>query len=538
MRAIGLPALILLAIVVHPPPAMAEAAGWREAYFSGAPLRIGNKPQFLVDDFLVEDRYALDRVVGPVEKYAGNPLRIGETMPWEEASLNFSGANLRHVVYDPEEAVFKGWYVTYRIEPDRNGSGTNYNYDTLYAESRDGITWEKPALDLFPFDGRPTNTVLHADRETALLEEVILDPAAADPSRRYTALVKTVPPGESIRCIVRMHSPDGKRWTLDEDPVLFRGASDGSYSLVRDGARDRWLLFRRPPARALENRDDPFYGHRNNKRRFSVSSSEDGHTWTYPRAIPILDEVDDARLEQVGNRMDIDWATAFARHGMFFGFLSLMDNLKIAAPVHNQLMWSRDGFRWERLPARPAFIPNGPRGDWDAQSIHAGSIIPHGDRFHLYYSGSNTTQSFHGREGETNIPRFTGTGLAFIGRDRFAGLAAGPEGGYLLTRQILLEGDRLHVNIRPHEGNPPPGQESRIIAEILRPAEEHYGASPYPGFGFHDCDVEPLGDFYEHAITWNGSGDLSTLQGKPVYIRFNIKNATLYTFTIVNTPGA
>ena len=512
------------------------APSWRESYFAGNPLHIGNCPQFLLDDYLVEDTFGLDRVLGPVEKYAGNPLTIGATMPWEAASLSFAGANLRHIIYDPQEQIFKGWYVTYRVGPDPRGPGTNYNYDTLYAESQDGITWEKPALDFYPFNGQKTNTVLHMDQETALLEEVMLDPEPQDPARRFVALVKTIPPEENIRCIVRMYSPDGKKWTLDDDPVLFRGASDGAYSLVKDEDRGRWLLYRRPPTRALENDSDPFYGHRNNKRRFSVSTSADGRSWTYPRGIVMLDEQDNARLEQMGNRMDIDWSTAMIQDGMFFGFLSLLDNLKIAVPVHNHLMWSRDGLDWERLPLRPNFIENGAPGDWDAQSVSVSTLIPHGDRFHIYYSGSNTTQSFYGREGEENIPRFSGSGLAFIGRDRFTGHHAGPEGGYLLTRQFILDGNRLEVNIRPNTGNPPPGQESHITAELLQPVTEHFPAGNYPGFGLEDCDVVPVGDAFNHAITWKGSGDLTALKGKPVYIRFNIKNATLYTFTIGNAP--
>jgi hypothetical protein len=473
-----------------------------------------------------------------VEKYAGNPLTVGSDMPWELDSTSFGGANLRHVVFDPEEQLFKGWYVIYRMEPDARGLGNKYNYSTLYAESRDGIAWEKPKLDFYLHHGEKTNIVLRQENETALLEEVMLDSQANDPSRRFVGLVKTVPPGEATRCIVRMHSPDGRKWTLDADPVLFRGASDGSYSLVRDSERERWLLYRRPPTRALENANDPFYSDRNNKRRFSVALSKDMKAWTYPRSIVLLDEVDDSRLEQLGNRMDIDWATVIEREGVFFGFLSLMDNLKISVPVHNHLMWSRDGLDWERLPERPSFVENGPPGDWDANSIHVGSLIPHGDRIHIYYSGSNTTQSFYGREGETNIPRFTGTGLASIGKDRFIGLQAGPEGGYLLTRQFILDGDRIALNCRSQLRNPPPGSVSEIAAELLQPAEEQFSASPYPGFSFDDCDPMSVEDSFDQVITWNGSSDLSSLAGKPVYIRFRIRNATLYTFRVADSSLA
>lgn len=105
------------------------------------------------------------------------------------------------------------------MEPNQRGSERSFHYDTLYAESRDGITWTKPELDLFIRDGRKTTIVIHQERETAVREDVLFDAAARDPAHRFIGFVKTVPPGETQRCIVRMHSPDGRRWTLAENAV-------------------------------------------------------------------------------------------------------------------------------------------------------------------------------------------------------------------------------------------------------------------------------------------------------------------------------
>lgn len=512
-----------------------DNTSWRDSYFAGEPMQIGNRVQFLFDDYMVEDKYGLKRVVGPVEKYAGNPLTISEDKPWEfKLAKNWTGARLTNIIFDPKENLYKGWYVIYRSEP---GFETGFNYTTLYAESKDGITWEKPELDLFPVDGQKTNIVLHREKATTLMEEVILDPTAKDPDKRYIGLVKKVPPGESGRCIVKMYSPDGKKWALAPDPVLFRGASDGSYSLINDTERSRWLLYRRPPTYALVNSKDDigFYVSRNNKRRVSVSLSNDMKNWTYPRNIVLMDEVDDSKLTQVGNKMDIDWAVVTKHEGVFFGFLGLMDNLTMTVPFHNHLMWSRDGLEWERLPERPLFIENGQPGDWDAGLIRIRRMIPDGDRFRVYYGGGNTPQGFYGREGEKDLPRYGGTGLAFIGRDRFIGLQAGPEGGFLLTRQFILEGDKIEINLRSQVENPPPVLGSMIKVELLQPAEEHHPAQPYPGFTMEECDPIIVNDEFNQVITWNGASDLSSLKGKPVYIRFYIRNTTLYTFRVENS---
>ena len=85
-----------------------QNSNWRDSYFSGNPLQIGNKVQFLFDDYLVEDKYGLKRIIGPVEKYSASPLTVGIDMPWELNSDSWGGANLRHVIYDPEDKLLDG----------------------------------------------------------------------------------------------------------------------------------------------------------------------------------------------------------------------------------------------------------------------------------------------------------------------------------------------------------------------------------------------------------------------------------------------
>jgi hypothetical protein len=512
-------------------PVKEQNASWQQMYYAGEPMKIGNQTQFLFDDYIVEDRYGLKRVVGTVEKYAGNPLSMGEDKPWEKITDSWGGAYLNHVIYDPQEKIYKGWYLVYRHEK-------TYNYSTLYAESKDGISWTKPELDFFKIDGRKTNYVLHQEQETALMQNVSLDHNAKNPDRRFMALVKMVPPGEKIRCIVRMFSPDGKKWTLAPEPVLFRGASDGSYSLVSDTATGRWLLYRRPATNAMPGDGMGIYGGAsplnpakiglNIKRRVSLTQSTDMKNWTYPRGINILDELDDEKVQILGNGMDIDWATVDHVDGVFFGFLHLMDNLTMTNPRQNQLMFSRDGIEWRRLPQRPQFIENGSPGEWDSGSIGSISLVPQDDRYRIYYTGANLTQ------GEKRIPRFTANGLAYIGKNRFVGQQAGPNGGYLLTREFILDGSQLELNFSSQVKVPPTAWGRVIKAEILQAPNDQVPATPLPGFAMKDCDPITTVDSFHQAVTWNGSADLSSLKGKKVYVRFYIQNSTLYTFKLSN----
>lgn len=393
---------------------------WRQSYFSGEPLRIGNEVQLLIDDYLVEDRLELKRVIGPLTKHPGNPLNTGPTLPWEARARTAENPKkspcgqpiwLTDVVFDPEEKVYKAWYDF--LKP--RGRLEKFQSRTSYAESKDGLTWYKPELNLFSYEGRDSkNIVLYLEGDTACLKSVRLEADASDPNKRFRGIALTVPPGETNheeenRCVVGMFSSDGRKWEFAPDPILFRGATDGKYCLVHDKRRDLWLLYRRPPSRAGA-RGMPVIDKRqttgaNSKRRVAVSVSEDFKTWTHPRAIPLPDEADISQA-------DVDSVTVVQYRNVFFGFIGVMDN-PTRCPKQTHLMFSRDGFRWERLPDRPVFVPNGSPGEWDAGWVHVSSIVPDGDMIRIYYHGMNVAQ------GEKRLPRVGGTGIAWIGKDRF-----------------------------------------------------------------------------------------------------------------------
>ncbi len=480
---------------------------WREKYFSGEPLRIGEKPQYLFDDYIVEDRFGLRRVTGPVEKYAGNPLKISPSLPWEQS------VSLSNILYDPDEKLYKAWYGF--LKP--RCPGDKYEYVTCYAGSKDGMAWEKPEFDYYPYSGRSkTNIVFMSDDDTAMILNISMDLSASDAGSKFTAIAKTVPPGQEHRCIVRLLSPDGRKWSFATDPIIFKGASDGSYSVVRDYQRSLWLMFRRPPTRAFK--PEGIFKGANTKRRVSVCQSVNFKNWTHPRTLAIPDDIDVS---------DVDSVKVIKLDDVFIGFIGLMDNPAVL-PKHTHLMWSRDGYSWERLPDRPRFILNGEPGEWDAGWITVSTLIPEGDRIRIYYHGGNAAQA------EDKLKRIGATGIAFIGRDRFVGQQAGPYGGYLLTRQFILEGNKIEINYRSQVERPPaPDMGGLLKAEILQPAEEHFEAEPYKGFSMEECEAVEGRDEFSRVLKWNGSEDISSLKGKKVYVRFYIRNSTLYTFRVV-----
>jgi hypothetical protein len=170
------------------------------------------------------------------------------------------------------------------------------------------------------------------------------------------------------------------------------------------------------------------------------------------------------------------------------------------------LGFSRDGFNFAR-PDRKAFCPVSDRfNDWNYVNVQSvgGCCLVVGDRLYFYVSG----RSDHGMV----------TGLAFLRRDGFASMDAGPEGGTLTTRPVAFKGKRLFVNVDVPQGE--------LRAEVL----DAKGAVIAP-FSADKCKTV-RGDKTLQEVTWEGAGDLSALANKTVKFRFQLKNGSLYSFWV------
>ena len=98
---------------------------------------------------------------------------------------------------------------------------------TLYAESDDGLTWVKPPLGVFTFDGDPANNIVWDLHGAA----VFLDRREPDPQRRYKAIGYC----RRYRGIFLLTSPDGIHWDDRHHlaPVVER-ANEGAFNVTWD----------------------------------------------------------------------------------------------------------------------------------------------------------------------------------------------------------------------------------------------------------------------------------------------------------------
>jgi hypothetical protein len=89
--------------------------------------------------------------------------------------------------------------------------------------------------------------------------------------------------------------------------------------------------------------------------------------------------------------------------------------------------------------------------------------------------------------------------------------------GELLTKPLLFAGDALLVNF------------STGAAGALRVELQDAAGQALPGFGLEDCQAV-IGDAIERQVRWKNNPDLAAIAGKPVRLRFAMRECDLYSF--------
>ena len=456
------------------------------------PIDVGR--QLLVDDFLVAQT-TLKRTFHRPTLYLGNPILKPEH-PWEMVkgrpyAMPFSDG----VWYDPQDRLFKLWYFA--------GS-----HATCYATSRDGIHWEKPQLDVEP----GTNIVLKSSRDSGT---VWIDPRPRDPGERFKMALYQGGMFKPYR------SPDGIHWTKVSD-----GAKTGDRStFFYDPFIERWVYSIRSGGRLGRSRSywdtTDFFAFSEDslaRRPASKWTNADSGDWSRDdlRVKPQLYNLDCAAYESVLVGLFSVWRGDYRSKNPPTDEAKRL--LEAGRPKQNSLCvgFTRDGFHWDR-PDRRAFVPTSEKmGDWNWGNVQ--STVPcflvMGDELWFYFSG----RAGKGFPGAMSCDSAASTGLAKLRRDGFASLDAGPQPATLTTRVVTFRGKYPFVNVDAHAG--------QLRMEVLDADQK-----PLPSFGMTDC-VPVAVDSTRQKIAWKSGADLSSLAGKPVQFRFELKDARLYSFWV------
>ncbi len=484
---------------------------------------IGSRLELFVDDWLIETmRGAELRLHHPVPReVVWEDTNQVSGKIWEHASTDGVSRN-RFVSVFQDGDIYRMYYrdqAVVRNEIVIEGTFEHANHVACYAESRDGIHWERPDLNLFETDDLIHNNIIWAGTGDINFTPFKDMNPNSQPGARYKALGRIIyeegrdpaPPQPDAtgynwpsRCgIVAFQSPDGIHWSLmQEERIIKKGEFDSQNVAFWDALRGRYVAFERV-----------WQADGTRVRGIATLTSDDFLHWTDP---PQWLEYGDAPVEHLYENV----INIYPRSPHLFvafpmrlvgGRTKIPDNpLSGEHAVDDTVfMTSRDGVHFHRW--LEAFIRPGSQTGrwWNENNCPAWGIVT--TRSHI--EGTPDELSFYTNEyygsADNNLRRYT------LRMDGFVSVHAKYAGGEFTTKPLTFAGSELLMNYS-----------TSAVGSVRVEIQDQEG-TPIPGFTLADCP-EIYGDAIEEVVKWKSGSDVSALTGQVVRLRFVMKDADLY----------
>lgn len=366
-----------------------------------------------------------------------------------------------------EAGIYKAWVSCWEAV------GKTY---LCYFESKDGYHFDRPTLGLYEYEGSKDNNII---MDLYGNKAIFVDPVAP-PEERYKMVIGDQPGG--VRGAV---SPDGLRWTMIPDPIL-PGDSDTQHVAYFDQSLGKYVLYCR----------------RNDFSRRNIGRSESADFRHFPPSEIILEGTLPDMLPSVDLYTNCKTTIPMAPD-LHLLFPIVYHREKDLGSI--QMAVSRDGKFWSFMPGPPVVTATTP-GLWDGGwAVASPNLVelPGGD-FALPYYAQNVPHKYPRGLMEFN------SGYALWPRGRIVALEA-PEQGEFTTFPLDTDGgSALRLNALTE-------QAGSVLVEV----------DGVPGRSFADCDPI-IGDQFRKVVTWKGATDLGVEAGKPVVLRFRMRQAKLF----------
>ncbi len=449
---------------------------------------IGSTLELFVDDWLIDTMTDTSLKLHPPVP-AETALDFDK--PWEgETSW------VANVILD--DGRYRLWYRA--VGPE----GTTRT--TCYAESPDGIHFERPSLGLHEFDGSKDNNIVMGTKFWNACVFKDPNPSAPD-SQRYKGFLR----GEKMderATIYGFGSPDGIHWEqLQDGPILHAPPDDhpnfdSPNVAFWDVNLGKYVSYLRGFTPAGEDGEGP--AQRDTYRSIRRSESDDFLSWTVPE------------LVDMGGRekehLYTNAATPYFRAPHIY--LMFPKRLRLGRKFHENwvadglsegvFMTSRDGIHWDRRFMGPFIRPGLDSRNWNERNMAAGvGVVPTGaDEISLYYVENYRNPTCRLRRGVLRTDGFVSVNAPF-------------GGGEFVTKPLTFTGSELVINY------------STSVAGDVRIEMQDEQGKPIEGRSL-SASTKIFGDEIERVVSWGGDSDVSALAGKPVRLRIAMKEADLY----------
>jgi hypothetical protein len=440
-----------------------------------------------------------------VNRTMNKPHQFDEVLLTNDQSWE-SGPNKYVAVYCSilkDGGKIKLWYDLYNSD-----TGDRY---VAFAESEDGINFNKPVLNRIEVDGSTLNNFVLPTTIGGC--SVWIDPNAPA-SERFKTQAKAYPSGELF-----MHSsPDGIDWKMFAKPKI--GEKDTQTIIFWDNAVSRYVMYTRKWTR-FENKDGNF-------RSVRRLESDDLLNWDNDLIVFEPDSIDRALYQTPTKQPPVDYygATVFKypdENGMYILLAQAFWHWYDRSPINRlgpntfdvRFAGSRDGKEFTRIDKSP-FLHLGPSGSFYSEMIWAmPNPIQMGDELWFYFSGKNQDHAGQLNTGAQKLR--SGIGRAVFRLDGFVSLDTDYRGGEIITPLIKFKGKSLELNMQTSGGG---SAFIEILDENNRPIK-----------GFTSKDALPLnGNSVRMPVKWRQTENVSKLSGKAIKLRIVMQDCKLFAF--------
>jgi hypothetical protein len=480
------------------------------------PIDIASRRELLVDHALI------DSLQGGAQLKLHHPsareVAITFNQPWEGNASGYP------TVFQDGE-IYRMYYRGHRYLIDEPPLRQAQSEAVCYAESQDGIHWTKPNLGLYQWPEADDNNIIWMGTPAAHNFAPFKDRNPDCPAdQRYKAIGGTV----TSKGLWTFQSADGVHWQrLSEGPVVTKGAFDSHNTAFWDAEQNRYSMYVRYFSK----------GEFKGLRLIGMSHSIDFKTWTEPVG---LEYPGSPPQQMYTNQIQPYYRAPHILFGFPTRYVArpLSPHVQQLPPVDLRtklinvyqrvgtdltdgvFMTSRDGLTFQRWDE--AFLRPGPEAE--------GRWI-YGDNYQAYGLFETKTEmpglpneismlfeEGAWRDDTRRLRRYT------IRLDGFVSLNAPFAGGALTTKRLTFSGSRLSLNY------------ATSAAGNLKIEIQNDDGSQIPGFTLDDA-AELFGDSTEQIANWKHGSDVSQLAGKPIRLRFELKDGDLYSFQFSSPRG-
>ncbi len=396
-------------------------------------------------------------------------------------------------------------------------------YILCYAESDDGVHWEKPDLGRIRYHGSTANNIIMAARlggtvfvdPTAPAEERLKMIFGGGPKLPHVSHAASGPETCVYHGIYGASSSDGIRWRCSDGPVV-PWYTDTTNAAYWDDQRKAYVAFVRWNYGMVYEDGRTLIQDKHSRRCIGRTESADFFAFPAPR-MTLAPPEDLWHPYETGTDY---YNTAALKYPFapdaYFLFISLFHHDTGLVDVH--LASSRDGVDYEVWPT--PYVAPAAEPAFDSRCIYVGSgCVGRGDEVWLFYRGYSYQHRapLHPAGSFATAGQPVGMGRLVLPRDRFVAQRFAAAGGELITKEVQVRAPYLYLNLDAGAGG---GVRVGILDASGQAVE---------GFAVEDS-ARLWGNSPAKPVAWAGQDSLAQLLGARVRLCFRGFDADLFSF--------